>query len=473
MLVLVYDKMVRKILSFFIPLVLLLLVCFSIPTSVLASFDCPLSPATIGDQTTSQPFIISTNKEIAPGNYDVWVGTHDYCIQANEKSMCQFVVTNIPLDSNGNLNFTASNMGIRGISGNGNAQLSVQIRKTGTNDTTSCNDETLTITPTKNFGTVCSIQLPSGNLLKPGALTFSIKDIVQQGVDGFNPSDTHHIYLNDPTNNYNWELGEHGANCPSGDNLVNPITSDKPLDANNTGDTNDVYTLKVDDCPQGLGAFEKTECQATFVITPSGGHLVTETGGTLCQVCPKDTTWSGIYACVNDVTNITDCCIKGQGKTNASLITCAAGSMCDPTHRSQDQSTDQNPAGCIPLASSSDNGSGIQTHPALCSTKGTDNHGGTTCASIDTGLGIPLPTDPGGLINALLGVVLSISGGIAIVLIMISGYRMMISQGNPEQIKDAREQLTAAIIGLLFVIFSLVILQIIGVNILNLPGFGK
>jgi hypothetical protein len=47
------------------------------------------------------------------------------------------------------------------------------------------------------------------------------------------------------------------------------------------------------------------------------------------------------------------------------------------------------------------------------------------------------------------------------------------SQGNPDQIKDAREQLTAAIIGLLFVVFSLVILQIIGVNILNLPGFSK
>ena len=95
----------------------------------------------------------------------------------------------------------------------------------------------------------------------------------------------------------------------------------------------------------------------------------------------------------------------------------------------------------------------------------------TKCLSINTDLGISLPTDPGELINALLGVVLSAAGGIAIFLIMISGYRMMISQGNPDQIKDAREQLTAAILGLLFVIFSLVILQIIGVNILNLPGF--
>jgi glucose uptake protein GlcU len=69
-----------------------------------------------------------------------------------------------------------------------------------------------------------------------------------------------------------------------------------------------------------------------------------------------------------------------------------------------------------------------------------------------------------------MGVVLSLVGAIAIILIIISGYRLMVSQGNPENIKNAREQLTAAIVGLLFVIFSLVILQVIGVNILGLPG---
>jgi hypothetical protein len=82
-----------------------------------------------------------------------------------------------------------------------------------------------------------------------------------------------------------------------------------------------------------------------------------------------------------------------------------------------------------------------------------------------------ISTSPAGFIKTLMGVVLSIAGGLAVLLIMISGYRMMVSQGNPENIKNAKDQLTAAIIGLLFVIFSLVILQIIGVNILGLPGF--
>jgi hypothetical protein len=47
----------------------------------------------------------------------------------------------------------------------------------------------------------------------------------------------------------------------------------------------------------------------------------------------------------------------------------------------------------------------------------------------------------------------------------------MVSQGNPEKIQAAREQLTAAIVGLMFVVFSLVILQVIGYDILRLPGF--
>lgn len=92
---------------------------------------------------------------------------------------------------------------------------------------------------------------------------------------------------------------------------------------------------------------------------------------------------------------------------------------------------------------------------------------GTSC---DTALG-PISTNVKGLVTSLFKVILSLIGAIAIILIIISGYRLMASQGNPEKIQGAREQLTAAIVGLMFVIFSFVILQIIGVNLLALPGF--
>ena len=94
---------------------------------------------------------------------------------------------------------------------------------------------------------------------------------------------------------------------------------------------------------------------------------------------------------------------------------------------------------------------------------------GSTC---ETAIG-KLETTPGGFINDLFTRVLGIVGGIAVLLIIISGYRLMASQGNPEKVQGAKEQLTAAIVGLLFVIFSLVILQVIGYDILRLPGFGN
>ncbi len=93
------------------------------------------------------------------------------------------------------------------------------------------------------------------------------------------------------------------------------------------------------------------------------------------------------------------------------------------------------------------------------------------CKSILTGLGISIPSDPAGFAKAILGIILGIAGIAALFIIIITGYRLMTSQGDPEKIKAAREQLTAAVVGLVFIIFSVAILSLIGVNILHIPGF--
>ena len=92
---------------------------------------------------------------------------------------------------------------------------------------------------------------------------------------------------------------------------------------------------------------------------------------------------------------------------------------------------------------------------------------GTSCP---TAIG-NLPTNLSALLTRVFSIALALAGVVALALIIASGYRLMISQGNPEQVKGAREQLTAAIVGLLFIIFSLVILQVISANILKIPGF--
>lgn len=94
------------------------------------------------------------------------------------------------------------------------------------------------------------------------------------------------------------------------------------------------------------------------------------------------------------------------------------------------------------------------------------------CIRINTAFG-SIPTDSQNFTRWVLGFVLSVAGMIVLIIIIIAGYRLMTSQGDPEKLKNARDQLTAAIVGLLFIIFSLVILELITRDILGLPGFGR
>ncbi len=91
------------------------------------------------------------------------------------------------------------------------------------------------------------------------------------------------------------------------------------------------------------------------------------------------------------------------------------------------------------------------------------------CNEFRSALG-PLSTDPAGFIRSLFGIILSISGAIAILLIIRAGYKIMSSEGKPEGVQEGRERLISAVVGLLFIIFSLVFLQVIGFDILRIPG---
>lgn len=92
------------------------------------------------------------------------------------------------------------------------------------------------------------------------------------------------------------------------------------------------------------------------------------------------------------------------------------------------------------------------------------------CIAVSTAIG-DISTEPQAFVRSIYSIVLGLAGGIALILIIISGYKLMASQGNPEAIKGATGQLISAVVGLLFIIFSFVILQIVGVDILQIPGF--
>jgi len=72
----------------------------------------------------------------------------------------------------------------------------------------------------------------------------------------------------------------------------------------------------------------------------------------------------------------------------------------------------------------------------------------------------------------ILGTGVGIAGGISLLCIMFAAFQMQTSSGNAEKIKKAQELLTNCITGLMIIVFSILILKIIGVDVLRLPNFG-
>lgn len=80
-------------------------------------------------------------------------------------------------------------------------------------------------------------------------------------------------------------------------------------------------------------------------------------------------------------------------------------------------------------------------------------------------------TDPASLVATLTAVGIGLGGGVAFLMIILGGMQMQLSAGNPERMQQAKETVESAITGLLLIVFSVFILRVIGVNILNIPGF--
>jgi len=80
-------------------------------------------------------------------------------------------------------------------------------------------------------------------------------------------------------------------------------------------------------------------------------------------------------------------------------------------------------------------------------------------------------TNPEGLVKWLFGFAGSLAGGIAFLLMAWGAFLFITSQGNPDQLQRAKETIISAIGGLLFIIFAVFLLRLIGFDILKIPGF--
>lgn len=80
--------------------------------------------------------------------------------------------------------------------------------------------------------------------------------------------------------------------------------------------------------------------------------------------------------------------------------------------------------------------------------------------------------EPAQIAQALIKLGLMMGGGVALLMMLVAGFILSVSQGDPKRIEDARDMVTASFMGLIFIIFSVTILQFIGFSILRIPGFG-
>lgn len=170
----------------------------------------------------------------------------------------------------------------------------------------------------------------------------------------------------------------------------------------------------------------------------------------------------------------------------------ADGSEYDPS-----QKVDVNPC-LLGLQPSSDDPATCKCVSNASTVKRTPNCTGESCSKgtgqrcyLDSGKPVPdgqtppndsvgvltaigcVPSEPRTLVNNILRYGTFAAGGIAFLLMILAALQMITAEGNPNVIKTSQEKFYSAIIGLLLIIFSVLLMQVIGVDLLGLRGFGR
>lgn len=440
--------------------------------SALAAVQCAISPGQLLNNVTNQDFTISSGGNNNAGGLsggqvvDVY-----FCSPTDSNSaLCMVndayryaVAKNVTINDQGVINLpsveftTGYGKNMRG--GNNMLTYVVPQGKISLSDTLCVANDNMKIN---------IVAAPQGNICTPLNLTAVAPDgnrfsIPTNGSRNGHPTTNDKIILNPttPTDRAKIEQfqGTHNVWVYNIDEdkressyFVNNTDSLYEFDIGRRNEGN--YTIYIRNAPSfGEG---EVQCSTSVQVSPEGGGIILPKGTTACPYCPRDSTW---YSPSQQ-------CIKTDGTpVEYSTSLCSPDTVCYPGHTDDGSVKAQ----CSPIKSTINNSRVDNLRNDLCPAPNIDG----SCPNIPSGLGIDLPTDIKGFINTLLGVVLSLSGGIAIILVIASGYKLMVSQGNPEKAQGAKEQLTSAIVGLLFIVFSLVILEVVGYDILRLPGFGK
>jgi len=74
----------------------------------------------------------------------------------------------------------------------------------------------------------------------------------------------------------------------------------------------------------------------------------------------------------------------------------------------------------------------------------------------------PLPNvGTGGKLQTILNVVLAIMGAAAVLIIVLAGFRYIVSQGSPDQVKQAKNAIIYSLVGLVVIMFAFAIVNFV------------
>jgi hypothetical protein len=125
----------------------------------------------------------------------------------------------------------------------------------------------------------------------------------------------------------------------------------------------------------------------------------------------------------------------------------------------------------IPSSATTPSTSSTTSTPGTITTGNGLNPAGD-CGSgyIDTALGC-LPYERTEFVMALLRLLTGVAGLIALSIMLFATIQIMTASGDSKKLQSGRDLFSSALAGLLFLIFSVSILRLVGFNILKIPGF--
>jgi glucose uptake protein GlcU len=82
-----------------------------------------------------------------------------------------------------------------------------------------------------------------------------------------------------------------------------------------------------------------------------------------------------------------------------------------------------------------------------------------------------MPNDPIGFTQKFYPIGLGFIAGLSLLVLILGGYRILTSQGDPTKINEGKSYIFYAITGLVLAIFGFVFIQVVVVDLLHIPGF--